>query len=346
MGESRTFNFINSIKGGCGKTTFSIFLARYLDTVNRKTSDASEKSLLLDMDLQGTAMQYLVDGGDSDKEDKKDKKTEKQKYKYLNEAVRIGGEVRDYVVSNRITDDWVLDVVFADSKYSEKEKFRVSSKTGYSPTTQYNVFKGGLQRFLQKLKDTEYRHLIFDMPPNSDGFSGAAFECVMNKAYNTKIKEDDDKVNLFLLTSFDWGQVNETFKEAKALLINKDNLLFDNLFIVFNDNIVRSMDSKIDIPKQFRYNIAGFKGTVGRPIEEKEYKKIHFLRMDAYKTYSTYCMKGTGLRNLEQMVLIPETQKLEDYIPEMPFIEYSDLDNEPVTIPEPGFLKDKIMSTK
>ncbi len=183
MGESRTFNFINSIKGGCGKTTFSIFLARYLDTVNREASDASGKSLLLDMDLQGTAMQYLFEGVNPDEEDDK-----VEKHKYLNEAVRIGGEIRDYVVRNRITDDLVLDVVFADSKYSEKEKFRVSSKTGYSPTTQYNVFKGGLQRFLQKLKETEYKHLIFDMPPNSDGFSGAAFECVMNEAYNTKIK--------------------------------------------------------------------------------------------------------------------------------------------------------------
>ena len=54
MAKKTIYNVVNSVKGGCGKTTFSVYLAW-------KAANAATKknTLLIDMDFQGTAMEFL-----------------------------------------------------------------------------------------------------------------------------------------------------------------------------------------------------------------------------------------------------------------------------------------------
>lgn len=324
MEKARTFNFINSIKGGCGKTTFSIFLAKYLRTVG-------QDCLILDMDFQGTAMEILFNG-----EVKKDSCS----YKYLNDAVREGKEVGAYIAGNHITKDICIDTVFADSGVKAKEKLRVSSKTGYSPVIQYNVFKGGLQKFLKKFKDTEYMHFILDMPPNADGFSRTALECVMENKYG--VREKKDLVNLFFVSGIELGQVEQTIEEVNELLINKD-VYFDNLFIVLNDNIIRK-EIKKDIISGI---IEKFDRALPGKLMEGEYRKICFLQMCPNESYSTYCIEGTGLNNIEKTKLLPNRETINIYIPKVPFVNYATFETGFVLKPVDKndlWLKEKMLS--
>ena len=306
MGETRAFNFINSIKGGCGKTTFSIFLAKYLQTVN-------QDCLILDMDFQGTAMETLFMG---------EGKKSCCEYKYLNDAVREGKEIWEYIVRNYITKKIYIDTVFADSGVKAKEKLRISSKNGYSPVIQYNIFKGGLQKFLKKFNGGQYKHFILDMPPNADGFSRTALECVMEKNYG--VRGEEDLVNLFFVSGIDLGQIEQTIEEVNALLTDKDNIYFDNFFIVLNDNIVRN-DCKIGFFESIAEKLAN---DLTSGLSEEERKKICFLQMSQNVQYSTYCIEGTGLNNIEAVELMPQGRAISEYIPEIPFLKYANIETD------------------
>lgn len=361
----RTFNFVNSIKGGCGKTTFSVFLANYLyickikaseDTFNessgqkdgkdvqheddmQKASNSStehDECIIFDMDFQGTSMESLFWGSF---EGTAGKPSFKNSYghKYLNAAIREDGKIDDYIVHNPLTDEIILDVIFADSNVKAKERLRISPKMGYSPVVQYNIFKGGLLKFLNKFKDMGYRHFIFDMPPNSDGFSGAAMECVMNNHVDgaknfldrNGIRQKKDIVNLFYVTGIDPGQVKETVKEVMEQLVNRDHMHFDNIFIVMNDNIPMEGDIQGVIKRNSQvinsYFISMLK-TAG--LTQKEYERVYLLYMEKNPRYSTYCIEGNGLNNIitaknlanEQTSKEDNSGELESYIPVPPIV--------------------------
>lgn len=366
----RTFNFVNSIKGGCGKTTFSIFLSRYLYTVDQRILEIQskkkmaqqsdeekaqddrgkqnisenvvthDKCLILDMDFQGTAMESLFYGATEDTISIKSLK-ETNKRKYLNQAIREGGEINDYIVHNTLNDEVVLDVIFADSAIKEKERFRIIPEMGYSPVVQYNVFRGGLLRFLKSFKDSEYQHFIFDMPPNSDGFSSAVMECVMdnnlqktgNLLNTNKIREKDDVVNLFFICTLEPGQIKETIKEVVEQLKNRNKIYFDNLFIVLNDNIVRKKDADTEIDKNIKAMVSYLYLEISKvKLVQKEYERVYILRMVPYENYSTYFMIGNKLNIIKEKSDAENAKSesgdnIDTYIPIMSYNKIATADN-------------------
>lgn len=365
--KGRTFNFVNSIKGGCGKTTFSVFLANYLciceikangdNTSNesggqkdgkgtqhedgkQKASNSSvehDECIIFDMDFQGTSMESLF-WGPFDWTSGKASFKNAYGHKYLNAAIREDGKIDDYIVHNPLTEEIILDVVFADSDVKAKERLRISPKMGYSPVVQYNIFKGGLLRFLNKFKNREYKHFIFDMPPNSDGFSGAAMECVMNNHIDgtkytldtNRIRQEKDIVNLFYVTGIDPGQVKETVKEVKEQLVNRDHMHFDNLFIVMNDNIPVESDIQGVMERNLQVINSYFTGIIDTAgLTQKEYERVYLLYVEKNLPYSTYCIEGSGLNNIitaknldnEQSSKEDNSGELKSYIPVPPIVK-------------------------
>lgn len=339
----RTFNFVTSIKGGCGKTTFSVFLARYLEDACKESEKSTEKEehcLIFDMDFQGTSMENLFWGIPKDMP---------KAHKYLNAAIRESREIDDFIVKNLISEDVVLDTIFADSDVKEKEKFRISSRTGYSPAVQYNVFKGGLIRFLNKfMAKKTYKHFIFDMPPNSDGYSSAAMECVMDSALEKKgemlnyykIKKKQDVINLFYLTSFDAGQILQTINHIVDDLKNRD-FYFDNLFLVLNNNIIGSHNLGNEPLSNIANVVENFKKTLNSlGLQQTEYERIFILCMYTIEKYAVYGTTGIGLNRLKDHIRLPlphitvpfedneeTSETISSYIPTSPVTKVATFDD-------------------
>lgn len=297
MEEIRTFNFINSIKGGCGKTTFSLLLSDYLSSIGinkgkpEKRQKNSEKCLIFDMDLQGTAMQYLFKGNLQESED----------IKYLNDAIRDCKSPNEYITINTLTDGTVINTIFSNPTITEKEKYRVSAQGSYSPVVKHNVFRDGLKEFLKKFEGLPQRHFIFDMPPNSDGFSDAAMECLLNRRHSIAKKED--RINLFYVLGLDNSQINPTIDEIKNLLERKDIKEFTNIYIIFNENMPLNLQI-IDYSSNKEKKENDLKGTCDSKKNnickqlnhlEKEKDKIHFGVVAKKQKYATWCIEGQGL---------------------------------------------------
>ncbi len=326
MEEIRTFNFINSIKGGCGKTTFSLLLSDYLSSINiikgkpEKRQKNSEKCLILDMDLQGTAMQYLFKGNLQESKD----------IKYLNDAIRECKSPNEYITKNILTDGTVIDTIFSNPTITEKEKYRVSAQGSYSPVVKHNVFRDGLKEFLKKFEGLSQRHFIFDMPPNSDGFSDAAMECLLNEHHT--IAKREDRINLFYVLGLDNSQVKPTIDEIKNLLERRDIKEITNIYIIFNENIPLNVEilnnssdmKKIEITLKKICDIKMFEMCRELDCLGKEKDKIHFGVVGKKEVYANWCFTGEGLCSWDS------PKDLFSVIPISLFAEYQDKEFEKV----------------
>lgn len=282
MGEGVSYNFINSVKGGCGKTTFSILLANWL---------SGQKPLLLDMDLQGTAMQVLFCGNNDDSE-----------FKYINQAVREGGmNEMEYVHEVPLKNGKSIYVVFADPSVGSKKQYRVSAMSNYTSAIQFQVFRGGLLNLITNINKLGYKNLIFDMPPNYDGFAHAALDCMKQKA---GILKSEDKVNLFYLTGMDAAQLYATKLEIIEML-EKSELRFDNLFVVINDNIAHEDSNEI---ANHRKEISKITiNDIMHKLQGDECKKVHLLNMNQNLSYAKHCILGDGLQSADENAIPAES---------------------------------------
>lgn len=198
---SKTFNFINSVKGGCGKTTFSIFLSTFFA---KYSGNLSNDGLLIDVDLQGTSLQHLMYGEENENAE--------NDIKYLHDAVEYPDNFRNFIQTPIIAEDKNkefirLNMIFSNPDIKMKKLYRISPQYGYTPAVQHSIYQGGMQELLQNIaKSEEYNHLIFDMPPSSEGFSQIAMDCVLNDN-NSKICKKGDKINIFFVTTLDSAQV-------------------------------------------------------------------------------------------------------------------------------------------
>lgn len=273
-----TYNLINSVKGGCGKTTFSIWLAEYLGREN------SELTLLVDLDLLGTSMQVIFYGHN------------KQNLLCINEIFNGVNDHQDYVQRLELKNGDKLNVIFSSMDVKDKNKFKSGKNSGYSPVVKHGVFRIGMQKLIkanQYIDNNDVKHFILDMPPNSDGFSDTAMDCVMNRKYKTL--KDGDRKNLFLMVGSDMGQTIATISLLQSLLTRTNSLLPSRIFIVFNDNISINMGNK---DYELRRSI--LKEAIEKEqLKQEELKNIYFLIMCSHKMYTQKLVDGQALCDLE-----------------------------------------------
>ncbi len=293
-----TYNLVNSVKGGCGKTTFSIWLAYYLNNMEENAA------LLIDMDLLGTSMQFIFSGNSAEP----GKRNTEEETAYTNDIFKgVKNSKKDFVQVIKWGSGKVLNVIFASMKIGERDKFKSGRHSGYGPTVRHSIFRAGMKELLtvyKKIDDTEVKHYIFDMPPNSDGFSDSAMECILSKKYSD-LKEGDKK-NLFIMVGSDLGQTIATRTELEMLLTRRDEMMPDRIFVVFNHNTRGELGiDGYKLRKQL------FEDTIKNIcIKEEEKNRIFFLIMcpsDEYAAVGIGDEKGgIGLQNVDAESLFPK----------------------------------------
>ena len=225
----KVYNIIDSIKGGCGKTTFSLMLSLLLDDRYKENRNNDESNVcLIDMDIQGSALLYLLFGGNYFQDEK-----EWNAFKFLNDRIVAVGDTReeteeymhrfrfkDKVEDEKKADEETgkrersepgIDVVFSDPRPKIKKKYRSLSNQNYSPEVLYSTYRMGLANMLSKLSEEKpylHQYVNFDMPPNSDAYSDSVYDVLLKKEYT--IMKEDDVCNLFLLQTLDKGQIRAT----------------------------------------------------------------------------------------------------------------------------------------
>lgn len=272
----KTYNLINSVKGGCGKTTLAMWLAYSLD-----------KSLLIDMDLLGTSMQVLIYGDDQKSHDTA----------YTNDVFHgVENSKKRFVEKVDLENGKCINLIFASMDYKEKDQFKAGKHSGYTPVVKHSMFRIGLKNLLKrhkKIYGNDVNHFIFDMPPNSDGFSDAAMECIFNIKYSDLDKQD--RKNLFMVIGADWGQTVATINALKTLLLNGDENEPDRIFLVINSNLGDKY-SKEDYYNR-KEKIEATLNTWS--LDEKIKKKIIFLKMEHNQHYTELGIAGKGLKEAD-----------------------------------------------
>lgn len=306
----KVYNLVNSVKGGCGKTTFSIWLAYYLSKKNHR--EQVGKSGILDMDLLGTSMLAVFWGSSTEQVIKRELRDKK----FINNIFHNNQYTSSYSNTILLQNGINLNVVFASIDSKDKKKFKVGGHSNYSPVIKYSTFRMGLKMLLTKNEEIrELETIIMDMPPNSDGFSEAAMECIFDKHY--QITEEEDKRNLFFMVGPDYGHTVATINDLEEIINKKDEKFPDKIIIVFNDNLCSTVSEDV-----MRRRMGEFKLCINEMgLTEEEKDRIIFMIMNRNEKYARSSFEGNGLCNLS-------ANEIEENFPECPVNKYATYGND------------------
>ncbi|MFQ9514594.1 MAG: hypothetical protein ACLRZ9_02080 [Eubacterium sp.] len=283
MGETKeyiTYNVIDSIKGGCGKTTLAIILTEYLE---RYSAGVCGHACLLDMDFLGTGLVNLFVGAGG-----------KEKLGdgciYVTEKIRgYHADNKRYIIPMTIgnrDNQKILYVGFSDPDYRTKGEYRTSSKSNYSQALQYGTFRAGIKNVLEinnlnSQINGKVGSVILDMSPSVDTYSESVKDNLFDRKYSNYIKKDD-KRNYFLLVGMDLSHIHAAVKYLKDFIDNNEKFA-DNIFIVFND-IMHVIDVNPSAADEYNMRRNLFEQALEKePQKVKE--KIHFLALNPYRKY-------------------------------------------------------------
>lgn len=243
-------NIVYSAKGGCGKTTFSTlfrilkFNEQFEEDIPEETKDFNRGPLvLMDLDLLASNL------GDYETEfiEKKDDEREfrlidcilsDKKFEYVENCKIKNNNSTKFTTKEK--NEFMLIVAPKD----ENERSWFKSKRRYVPVVKFDEFKNGLAAFIKRigryLETSEHNsmNIIYDLPPNSDGYTEILFDLLLNK--EKKIKDKDIKVEhkfrLFVLTNIDGTLIkvnlawlNNTLKESSS------NEVPDTIYFILNN---------------------------------------------------------------------------------------------------------------
>lgn len=226
-------HIVYSTKGGCGKTAFSLCLAvSELKVLLKKIFDGKYNNYeavnyFLDLDFLGTSLMHCLDDG------YKLQLVTMQDLMFRNKKIEDMRETCKKILGNNFF------IIPAEVRENEKSIFHV--KRRHTPLLKYDEFRyeiENLQKTIkltecccnekgEKTKDKLLINLIYDLPPNSDGYTEAFFEEVFN------LDQESNKVILYII-----------FNNAPMLMCNLDWLNaflcgsdFKDCFIVLVNNI-------------------------------------------------------------------------------------------------------------
>ncbi|MCC8089518.1 MAG: hypothetical protein LIO79_09725 [Rikenellaceae bacterium] len=291
------YNVVDSVKGGCGKTTFSIMLALALDDMKRKKKpDIPSEVCLVDVDIQGTALKYLLMG----------EKWEDRDFMYVNEAIKSRkDEKKSYITSCEWKNQDAANpanrfgLILCDPRQKAKSGFRAASNQNYTPEIRYSTFREGLKNMIADINGKTqytYRHIIFDMPPNSDGYSDAVFDIMLNNTYT--VKKEEDICNLFFVQTLDKSQRIATMDHFLAAISQENLIKADHIFFVCCNIGQFQNDSK---RKAIYSDIVAWMRTSLRngSFSESDLKKIFFVGIRFYENYYQLCTLSDAISQKE-----------------------------------------------
>lgn len=262
--EKCCFNIIDSVKGGSGKTSLSLMLSLAAQSAAGEQSGCC--SLLLDMDMQGSALKHLLFDDprgkgppaheaqclplNMAKHTLNDAILEYYRKEpvdfisrpifYLSDIVNSTGDGAEEVSSLQIL------TAMASSKLEDRERFRAVSRMNYSFQITYDAFHSGLKTILKDRNLKSYQagplqYVIFDMPPNSNGYSDCVPDLLLSQ--DKKIT-GDYPTNYFELMTLDRSHIQATMDWFKQFVEQEQYCFPNHFFFVFNNvpKCVSNMD--------------------------------------------------------------------------------------------------------
>lgn len=288
------YNIIDSVKGGSGKSTFAVMLSLALDKWNAGKIPYLENPpgvypniCLVDVDLQGTALQYLLYGKHY---------PEDKNFVYYNEQTALLDEELKNFVTHFKWQEREFDVVLCSPEQDVKNCYRSMSKQNYNPGVMCSTFRYGFGNMLKKLQSQSayrYSHIIFDMPPNSDGYSDAVFYNILHSGNCIMKRDNKDKCNLFLMQTLDIGQRLATMNYFNDLFTREQMPKIDKVFFVYTDYL----GFKDDRAEEFVNAIEFVKSNIKFTMDEEERNKIYFVAVPFLEQYYRICSDRDGIKN-------------------------------------------------
>ena len=256
----RCFNIIDSVKGGSGKSSLSLMLALAAQKYMQDSEDPSANySLLMDMDMQGSSLDYLLFGNDASAKAKATLNDAILKY-YTKETPQfisnpkfyfsddIGGVPSDgdEVTAGEGAEAYQIAVALASTKIDDRNRFRAVSRMNYSSQITYDAFGSGLKAILKDANLNSYlstrpQYVFFDMPPNSNGYSDCILELLLSSGdRKASAIASEYPRNYFELMTLDRGHIGATLDWFQQFVEQEQYHFPDHFFFVFS-NIPKSI---------------------------------------------------------------------------------------------------------
>lgn len=337
----RCFNVIDSVKGGSGKTSLSLMLAlaaqKYMQERERLSDWFPNYSLLMDMDMQGSALDYLLFGNDPTGRAPCALNDAILKY-YTRETPcfistpkfyfsgNVGGvsssEEEATAGEGNQTEEYPLAVALASTNVDDRDRFRAVSRMNYSSQITYDAFGSGLKAVLKDANLNSYlpfppQYVFFDMPPNSNGYSDCILELLLSPGKSNPSPDPLYPRNYFELMTLDKGHIGATMEWFQHF-VNREQYLFpDHFFFVFSNIPPNISQMKFDKEQQ-QFEDEYMRTAIGNlwnilrnlNLTETTLSRIHFVGVSYQEEYMMRCcsvgtLASTPENGLNRSLLSP-----------------------------------------
>lgn len=281
MREGMRIHIVHSVKGGSGKTAYSLFKAIELA---KQQEGSNPKVLYFDADFKGTAIKPLIYGKDEEEfnsiqngffyvgsdepvkecrdylvgrflfkkkfivhtlNDYLDQKT----YNLLDILVEGGFQGYDDVESHEeISENGLvaaLDFVFSSSFSNRKTMFSSDMDGNEIEQLGLGVYYKRIVSLFGEIYECGYTDVVLDMMPGEDSYSKELLRAI------NKLKEDDKKdisVYFYAITTNDLTHIDAEFDAMVYRLRTRGKWMpYEKYIMVFNNQREKEFDSNIDL---------------------------------------------------------------------------------------------------
>ncbi len=244
-----TIHVVNSVKGGCGKSTFCLFLENYLlesqknnliETDENKEKDLVNRNpIIIDLDLSGSSW-YRNNKNFLERRDVKfiDDLIEDFNRNIRREYIfRIKENITNREASDSEREERYLEIVMADP-----------DRAGNIKGEELDLFENSIYRLIKELVAKGKTDIILDMPPGYESYTERIVKHLLfdlsSSLYKEYVIPDNNKtkykVKLYMLSGIDFAMegnvkyINDFYIKANYSAVT-ENLKADNIYFIFND---------------------------------------------------------------------------------------------------------------
>ena len=235
--QSLKINLVHSVKGGCGKTAFSLFKA--MSCAHDSEKDSAEV-LYFDADFKGTSIKTLIYGSDEETflsvntdawnnatphDHSKKGIYEKLKFRdfynpdtlndFIEEyqknyvdVVQHGAIIPVFEKSEEINDSGevinsYIDFLFSSPKAKDKLLYEYEAESFTSQKLTQGRFKARVRELLDQIyvygsnADCTYKDIVIDMPPGEDAYSKTLISTLKEWTRGVNKKDSARKIELY-----------------------------------------------------------------------------------------------------------------------------------------------------
>lgn len=315
--EVLNVHIIHSVKGGSGKTAFSLFKVMTLaNCKERKLRDKADV-LYLDADFKGTAIKSLIYGKNA------------SAFESLNQDRYLSAELGNLELSSTMSpsarlifdrhyqdmtfndylkghasgmDDILVkggilgedlkdkdviikeaelearvDFIFSSPRMEKKKWLQYGGRKQSTPEINLGLCMAKLKKLFNQILDCGYQDLVIDMPPGNDEYSNAVLDVISDYK-----QEDKVKVYFYTITTNDLTHISAEYEKFADVVRNlEDGPSFDKYVMVFNELRQDEFpDNKINLKREQLKN---------EMTNNSNCNKVYYTKCSYVHSYYLFC---------------------------------------------------------